>query len=99
MVSEDLSGCGGVSRPTRCHRQLQEAASYLPTVRPERRYRVPQELGNTITVALQILTAAAQQPGGLPAQWVHFAILLTATAHLQRHTHCKHATHSAANCK
>lgn len=43
--------------------EAQEASSYQPSVRPERRHRIPQELSSTSAAAFQILTAALQQPG------------------------------------
>lgn len=42
----------------------QEASTYQPSVRPERRHRIEQELSSTSAAAFQILTAALQQSGG-----------------------------------
>ena len=61
---------------------LQEAGSYRPAVRPQRRREMVQELVTALPNALQLLASLLQQPSGKPRC---LAVLPHCAAYILRH--------------
>ena len=52
-----------------CHTCVQEAGSYRPAVRPQRRREMVRELVAALPDVLNLLASLLQQPAGTPPAW------------------------------